>query len=125
MLYNHHHLITHQSSGVAVNPECLDAFQELKLKKKYKYIIFGLNKDKTEIVSIKADTSKDYDEFLTDLPESECRWAVYDFEFQKEEGGQRNKIVFYSWCVLPSSCFFFCVFLNAGLGVYLIAQVAR
>jgi len=85
------------SSGVAVNSDCLNVFQELKLRKKHKYIIFGLSPDKTEIVSVKTGTSTDYDEFLTDLPENECRWAIYDFAFQKEDGGQRNKIIFYHW----------------------------
>jgi len=31
------------------------------------------------------------------LPEKECRYAVYDFEFAKEGAGIRNKIVFLSW----------------------------
>jgi hypothetical protein len=75
-------------------------FQELKLKKKSKYIIFNLNKDKTEIVPVKSSSSKEYEEFLADLPENECRWAVYDLEFQKEEGGLRNKLVFYHWYVV-------------------------
>jgi len=85
------------SSGIAANPECLTVFQELKLGKKHKYIIFKINKEKTEIVVEKTSTATDYDEFLADLPETECRWAVYDLEFEKEEGGRRNKIVFYSW----------------------------
>jgi len=80
-----------------VNSECLTLFQELKLKKKWKYIIFRVGDDKTEIIKHKESTSKDYDEFLGDLPETECRWAVYDLEFEKEEGGLRNKIIFYHW----------------------------
>jgi len=82
-----------------VNDDCLALFQELKLKKKYKYIIFGLNEGKTEIIPLKNSTSVDYEEFLVDLPEKECRWAVYDFEFEKEDAGKRNKIIFYQWCV--------------------------
>ncbi|KAI0004554.1 hypothetical protein BJV74DRAFT_726667, partial [Russula compacta] len=85
------------ASGVGVNYECFEAFQELKLRKTSKYIIFTLNKEKTEIVTAKKSTVQDYDEFLADLPENECRWAVYDFEFEKEEGGRRNKIIFYHW----------------------------
>jgi len=85
------------SSGVGVHSECLEFYQELKLKKKWKYIIFRVSNDKTEIVKYKESTSQDYDDFLADLPEAECRWAVYDLEFQKEEGGVRNKIVFYHW----------------------------
>ncbi|KAI9512379.1 actin depolymerizing factor [Russula earlei] len=85
------------SSGVTVNPDSVAQFQDLKLKKKHKYIIFGLNEDKTEIIVLKSSTSKDYEEFLVDLPENQCRWAVYDLEFLKEEGGLRNKIIFYHW----------------------------
>jgi len=85
------------SSGVTVSQDCLDQFQVLKLKKTLKYIIFTLNKENTEIVVEKKSTSQDYDEFIKDLPELECRWAVYDLEFEKEDGGKRNKLVFYSW----------------------------
>ena len=94
------YIMLSQSSGVSVNDVCLTTFQDLKLKKKYTYITFVLNKEKTEIIVDKTSTSKDYEDFLADLPENECRWGVYDFEFQKEEGGQRNKIVFYHWYVV-------------------------
>lgn len=89
-----------QSSGVGVNSECLEVFQALKLRKKSKYIIFKLNKDKTEIVVEKAVTSTNYDDFIADLPETECCWAVYDFEFTNEEGNLRNKLLFISWYVI-------------------------
>lgn len=69
----------------------------LQRHKEFKYIIFTLNKDVTEIVVDKTGKSQDYDDFIADLPETECRWATYDFEFEKEEGGKRKKIVFYSW----------------------------
>ncbi|KAH9179201.1 actin depolymerizing factor, partial [Lactarius sanguifluus] len=84
------------SSGVGVNPECLEAFQKLKLGKKLKYIIFTLNKDKTEIVVEKESIAGDYEDFTEDLPGTECRWAVYDLEFDTEDG-KRNKLVFVSW----------------------------
>lgn len=81
-------------------------FQQLKLKKTIKYIIFKLSDDKTEIVSSITSQSKDYEDFLGDLPESECRWAVYDLEFELEEGGKRNKLVFYQWYVVFNQTFF-------------------
>jgi cofilin len=62
-----------------------------------KYIIFTLNHTNTEIVTEKISDSSDYEEFLAALPEAECKWAVYDFEFQKEDGGKRNKLCFFSW----------------------------
>jgi cofilin len=85
------------SSGVPVHSDCIAVFQDLKLKKKYKYIIFSLNKEATEII-VQGAGNDDYEEFIVKaLPETECRWAIYDFEFEKEGGGRRNKITFLSW----------------------------
>ncbi|KAF8628666.1 hypothetical protein AX15_003796 [Amanita polypyramis BW_CC] len=86
-----------EASGVGVDSICLETYQHLKLGKKIKYIIFSLNKTNTEITVEKTSESKEYDDFLGDLPETECRWAVYDLEFEKEGAGKRNKLVFVSW----------------------------
>jgi cofilin len=67
--------------------------------KKIKYVIFGLSKDNIEIVVLKTSDSSSYDDFIADLPEADCRWAVYDLEFETKEGGKRNKICFFSWYV--------------------------
>jgi len=82
-----------------VNTECTEKFQELKLGKKIKYIIYTLNKEKTEIVVEKVSLGGDYDDFIEDLPATECRWGVFDLEYKLEgEGeGKRNKLVFVSW----------------------------
>lgn len=76
----------------------------LKLKKIYQYIIFDLEKNLTEIVvgktgdkALDKNYEEAYEEFLEVLPPDECRWIVYDFEFEKEEGGRRNKLIFISW----------------------------
>jgi len=85
------------SSGVGVNEECLTEFQQLKLGKKSKYIIFKLSSDNKEIVVEKTSSSSKYDDFLEDLPENEPRYAVYDFEYQKGDEGIRNKLCFFTW----------------------------
>ncbi|EEB07901.1 actin depolymerizing factor [Schizosaccharomyces japonicus yFS275] len=83
-------------SGVKVAPECLEAFQELKLGKSVRYVVFKMNDTKTEIVVEKKNTDKDYDTFLGELPEKDCRYAIYDFEYNLGEG-VRNKICFITW----------------------------
>ncbi|TEB22992.1 actin cross-linking [Coprinellus micaceus] len=85
-----------EASGVSVNNECLSAFQDLKLGKKHKYILYALNAGNTEIV-VEKTSSGTYEDFLGDLPEGEPRFAIFDFEFEKEDGGKRNKILFISW----------------------------
>ena len=37
-----------------------------------------------------------------ELPENDCRYAVYDFEFTKGDEGKRNKICFYAYSPSPS-----------------------
>ncbi|CAE6458281.1 unnamed protein product [Rhizoctonia solani] len=90
------------SSGVAVNPDCVQAYQQLKMpeqkqsKDKGKYIIFKLSDDMKQIIVEKTSSDTNYDSFTKDLPETEPRWAVYDVEFEKD-GGKRNKLTFISW----------------------------
>jgi cofilin len=84
------------ASGVGVNDACMTEFQALK-KRAHKYIVFTLNKELTEVIVEKTSSEANYDDFLADLPETECRWVVYDFEFEKEGAGKRSKIVFLSW----------------------------
>ena len=79
-------------------PECLEKFQELKQGKKLAYVIYGLSEDKKSIIVLKISDEKDFDKFIGELPEKECRWAVYDFEYTLPGGeGIRNKLTFVQW----------------------------
>lgn len=78
--------------------ECLDKFAELKTGKKLTYVIYGLSEDKRSIIVLKTSEEKDFDTFVGELPEKECRWAVYDFEYTLPGGeGIRNKLCFIMW----------------------------
>lgn len=55
-----------------------------------------MNDTNTEIV-VKKTSEGTYENFLEDLPEDEPRFAIFDFEFEKEGAGKRNKITFFSW----------------------------
>jgi cofilin len=83
-----------------LNDNCVNIFQELKLKKTHRYIIYGLSHDLKEIEVLKTSSSDSYDDFLSDLPETDCRWAVYDFIYEKDRQ-KRNKLVFISWYATP------------------------
>lgn len=75
----------------------MEKFQELKLGKAHRYVIFTINADNTEIVVEKtAPKTATYQEFVTGLPKDDTRYAVFDFEYQ-QEGGLRNKILFVVW----------------------------
>jgi cofilin len=89
--------LTWKSTGVTVNDECLNVYQDLKLKKKWKYIVYKLSDDNKSIEIEKLVEQGDYDQFIADLPKDDCRYAVYDFEYDTNGEGIRNKICFYVW----------------------------
>jgi len=96
-------------TSVSINPECIEAFNELKLGKNIKYIILRLTDDYKEVVLEEKSDDKDFDNFRNKLLEAKSsvrgkegkgpRYAVYDFEYELEAGeGTRNKIAFIFWC---------------------------
>lgn len=88
-----------QSSGIAVDDECLNVFQDLKLRKKTRYVTYRLSSDNRAIVVEKvAPLDAKYDDFASELPDDDCRYAVYDFEYEKSpQEGLRSKICFIVW----------------------------
>ncbi|KAB8225047.1 hypothetical protein BDV33DRAFT_124789 [Aspergillus novoparasiticus] len=87
------------ASGVGVNDDCLAKFLEIKLQQKYRYVIYRLSADNKEIVVDKTgSTDSTYDDFIGDLSEHDCRWAVYDFDAKPDEDSQIRKLVFINWC---------------------------
>ena len=57
-----------------------------------------MNDKKTEIIVEETSSNEDYDAFLEKLPENECKYAIYDFEYDIGGGeGKRSKIVFFTW----------------------------
>jgi len=85
------------SSGVAVNDDCVTVYNELKLGHKSKFVIFRITDDYSSIVvDHVAPTTDTYDTFESSLPPNDCRYAVYDFEWDAQEG-KRGKILFVLW----------------------------
>ncbi|ROT43539.1 cofilin/tropomyosin-type actin-binding protein, partial [Sodiomyces alkalinus F11] len=87
-----------------VAQECISTYNDLKLSKKYKFIIFKLSDDHKEIVVEEASPDKDWEVFreklinATTKSKSGPRYAVYDFEYSLASGeGERNKITFIAW----------------------------
>ncbi|KUJ09067.1 cofilin/tropomyosin-type actin-binding protein [Mollisia scopiformis] len=96
-------------SGVQVDAECVSKFNELKLGKSIKYIIYKLSDDFGTIVVEETGSDKDWDNFREKLVNAKTkskqgkegkgpRYAVYDFEYELASGeGTRNKITFIAW----------------------------
>jgi len=86
------------STGVGVADQCIEEFNQLKLGKSVRYVMYGLNADNSQVIVLnKGDKTLSYNDFVSALPPNECRWAVLDFEFQSNDAGTRNKILFVAW----------------------------
>ncbi|GJM88805.1 hypothetical protein PR202_ga05371 [Eleusine coracana subsp. coracana] len=83
---------------MAVNDECKLKFLELKAKRTYRYITFRIEeKQKQVIVDKLGAPTMSYEDFIATLPDNECRYAIYDFDFVTAEGCQKSKIFFIAW----------------------------
>merc|ERR1711916_406766 len=61
------------------------------------YLIYAITDDWTEIQLIEAgEKDASYDDFLEELPENECRYAIFDYEFE-HDGRAQSKILFIVW----------------------------
>jgi cofilin len=48
-------------------------------------------------VEKKGGRDETYEQFTSSLPENDCRYAIYDFEFTTEDNCQKSKIFFIAW----------------------------
>ncbi|GFP79507.1 actin-depolymerizing factor 6 [Phtheirospermum japonicum] len=86
------------SSGMSVDDECKLKFLELKSKRNARFIIFKIEEQIQKIVVEKLGQPGDsYDDFIASIPDNECRYAVFDFDFTTNENCQKSKIFFIAW----------------------------
>lgn len=83
---------------MGVEESCKTTFLELQRKKAHRYIIFKIEEKKKVVVVEKVGVlGETYDDFCASLPEADCRYAVYDFDFTTEDNCQKSKIFFIAW----------------------------
>ncbi|EXC04552.1 Actin-depolymerizing factor 7 [Morus notabilis] len=80
---------------MAVSDECKIKFLELK-KRNYRFIVFKIE-NQDVVVDKLGSPGETYDDFTASLPDNECRYAVYDFDFITDENCQKSKIFFIAW----------------------------
>ncbi|KAK1289811.1 hypothetical protein QJS10_CPB18g02072 [Acorus calamus] len=94
--------MSNASSGMGVADHSKNTFLELKRKKIHRYVIFKIDEKKKEVVVEKTGgPGESYDDFTASMPEDDCRYAVYDFDYVTSENCQKSKIFFIAWFVYP------------------------
>ena len=80
--------------------ECKTKFLELKRRKVFRYIVFKMDAGAQRVAVEKVGgRHESYDDFTASLPNDDCRYAVYDFDFVTEDMCQKSKIFFIAWYV--------------------------
>lgn len=93
--------------NVNVPAEVINEFNTMKLKHCFQYILLKLSDDFKTLNITKKEPKKEvkddataktvYEEFLQEFEPNECCYAIFDFFF-KEGDGERDKLIFLSWC---------------------------
>jgi len=86
------------ASGMHVSDECKLKFLELKAKRNYRFIVFKIDEKAQQVMIDKLGNPEEtYEDFTRSIPEDECRYAVYDYDFTTPENCQKSKIFFIAW----------------------------
>lgn len=93
------------ASGVSVSDECIERFNDMRVKHKYSFLIMSVKGDKQVEVDEVGNQNTDEDnneETFNKMKRKvvdgeEPKYIVFDFVF-KTPDGKREKLVFINWC---------------------------
>lgn len=97
-----------QSSNIPVNEDCVKCFNDMKLKKKYSYVIMSVKDNKEVVIEEIGEpfpndcTQRENEEVFNRLrekfldDEKEPKYLLFDFRLETSDG-RREKIAFINW----------------------------
>jgi len=91
-------------STLSYAPECRQVYEELKIRRKHKYILFKMD-DENTLVTVESVGARDktFADLKSSLPERECRFAIYDHEIETADRGKTNKLWLIVWIPFNST----------------------
>ena len=91
--------------GIIVPKEIMDVFEELRVKKKYHYVVYEVNEanevklGKAEARPEGKDVFLSYDRVIDEAKSyKEPRYIVFDYHFKSKDDRPQEKIGFLFWC---------------------------
>jgi cofilin len=82
-------------SGLEVSDEVAEEFKQLRMKRKYRFIIFKPSEDKSKVeVEQCGERALDWAAFVEAVPKNNSRWIVYDLEWKEADGRACSKICY-------------------------------
>eukprot|EP01038_Epipyxis_sp_PR26KG_P009192 gene9192-12397_t len=80
----------------SISEECVEKFQELKLRRKHRYIVYRIGESGIEVERL-GGRKESYEEFKSSLPYTDCRYCIYDQDYKTSDGRPASKLWFICW----------------------------
>ncbi|GAB9463638.1 Actin depolymerizing factor [Globisporangium polare] len=84
------------TNAITPTPEVSAEFKQLKMRRKYRFVFFKIDGAQI-LVDATGPPTATYADFVNALPDSDCRYAVYDHEFMTADGRKSSKLFFVTW----------------------------
>ncbi|GIQ80767.1 ADF/Cofilin/Destrin [Kipferlia bialata] len=85
-------------SGIEIDAECLRIYEEQKMRHQYVWTVYRINPEMTLVVPVaQGGPDATFEDFCKELPEEDCRFAVYDAEYTDNDGNSRKRLCFVMW----------------------------
>lgn len=92
------------SVGITPTDDQIKLFNELKIEKKHRALILGLNKERNALETIKVgDRNFTLKDLQSELPHDNCRFVVYDFDYETFENPPRQTSTLLLICWAPDT----------------------
>ncbi|KAL9231840.1 hypothetical protein vseg_007010 [Gypsophila vaccaria] len=89
--------------GMNVTDECKNSFMEMKWKKVHRYIVFKIEEKSGRFAVDKVGgAGESYGDLAAALPDDDCRYAVFDFDYVTTDNCRKSKIFFIAWAPTAS-----------------------
>mmetsp|Transcript_4552 Transcript_4552/g.6737 ORF Transcript_4552/g.6737 Transcript_4552/m.6737 type:complete len:143 (-) Transcript_4552:844-1272(-) len=88
------------ATGVTACDAIVSSFTDFKLKRgefNVRYFIYHIKNKKSIQIEKTGGEKSTYDDFVSDLPENDCRYGLIDLDFETKDGRPTSKMVFISW----------------------------
>lgn len=93
------------ASGVKVHQDCVDAYDDIKLKKTHRYIILQID-EQEGLIKVACKKEKDaskgqeaeFEDFRSQLPMDSGRYCIIDLTCPQKNGAMKDKLFVITWC---------------------------
>jgi cofilin len=85
-------------SGISVSADAVNLYYLVRAKSTYKWALWKIDEAGTTVViDAVGEPDSTYQDFLNALPESDCRYGMFDYKLHTPDGQVLDKLVFLNW----------------------------